>query len=270
MMNLSIFLVNHPILLNFAWVEGQTFGSSPFFLIFTIFSYLSLTFLLSHIPFPSISPQFLKAISSLHNFILLILYFIMAIGCTLSSIYHVSHPLLLICFPPQTPPIGPLFFWAYIFYLSKILELLDTLLIILSRSYQRLTFLHLYHHSMVLIMSYLWLSTSQSLISIGIVVNAIVHIIMYGYYFLCSIGIKPKWKKLVTNCQILQFVFALVVSGWMLYEHFGRSSSLGGCSGMKSWCFSIVFVASLLALFIDFHSKSYVMHANTNKNNKTL
>lgn len=263
-MILSTLQVNHPIVLNFAWIEGQTFGSSPFFLIFTIFSYLSLTFLLSHITLPSISPQFLKPISALHNFILLVLSIIMAIGCTLSSIYHVSHPLFLICFPPQTPPNGPLFFWAYIFYLSKILELLDTFLIILSQSFQRLTFLHVYHHSVVLIMTYLWLNTSQSLIPIGLVTNAIVHIVMYAYYFLCSIGIKPKWKKFVTNCQISQFVVAFVVSSWMLYEHFGTSLSLGGCSGMKGWCFTIVFNASLLALFIDFHSKTYVRHANTN------
>ncbi|KAL4013618.1 hypothetical protein IC575_025790 [Cucumis melo] len=259
---LSTLQMNHPIFLNFAWIEGQTFGSSPFFLIFTIFSYLSFTFLLSHISIPPISPSILKPISGLHNFTLLILSFIMAIGSILSSIYHVPHPLFLICFPPQTPPTGPLFFWAYIFYLSKIHEFLDTLLIILSKSYQRLTFLHLYHHSMVLIMSYLWLNTSQSLTAIGVVTNSTVHTIMYAYYFLCSIGIKPKWKKFVTNCQILQLVFGFVVSGWMLYEHFigGSSLSLGGCSGIRGWYFNIVFNASLLALFMDFHSKSYVLH----------
>jgi len=46
----------------------------------------------------------------------------------------------------------------------------------------------------------------------------------------------------------------------MLYYHFGSGG--GGCSGMKAWCFNAVFNASLLALFLDFHLKSY---ANSKK-----
>ncbi|EEF30954.1 hypothetical protein RCOM_0065530 [Ricinus communis] len=30
-----------------------------------------------------------------------------------------------------------------------------------------------------------------------------------------------------------------------------------GCSGIWGWCFNAVFNASLLALFVDFHFKSY-------------
>ncbi|KAJ4717053.1 elongation of fatty acids protein 3-like [Melia azedarach] len=250
----SIFLLNHPKILNFTWTQPQTVASSPHFLSLTILSYLSLTFLLSHYSF-SLPANILKPITALHNFTLLLLSLIMAVGCTLSIIFH--HPPLpfhhIVCFPHNTPPTGPLFFWAYIFYLSKILEFVDTLLIILTNSIQRLTFLHVYHHATVVVMCYLWLQTSQSLFPIALVTNASVHVIMYYYYLLCAMGIRPKWKRLVTDCQIVQFVFSFVVSGLMLHYHFTTT----GCSGISGWCFNAVFNASLLALFVDFHGKSY-------------
>lgn len=51
----------------------------------------------------------------------------------------------------------------------------------------------------------------------------------------------------------MQFVFSFAVSGRMLYDHFTGS----GCSGIWGWCFNAAFNASLLALFADFHAKSY-------------
>jgi hypothetical protein len=81
---------------------------------------------------------------------------------------------------------------------------------------------------------------------------------MYSYYFLTAVGIRPPWKRAVTDCQIVQFVFSFGVSGVMLYYHFGSG---GGCSGMKAWCFNAVFNASLLALFLNFHLKSYASNS---------
>ncbi|KAI4367449.1 hypothetical protein MLD38_023186 [Melastoma candidum] len=102
-------------------------------------------------------------------------------------------------------------------------------------------------------MCYLWLETRQSLFPIALVTNASVHVVMYSYYFLSGIGIRPRWKRVVTDCQIVQFVFSFVVSGVMMWEHFVRE----GCSGFFGWCFNAVFNASLLALFVDFHGKNY-------------
>lgn len=109
------------------------------------------------------------------------------------------------------------------------------------------------------------------------VTNATVHTVMYSYYFLRSVGVgvRPKWKRFVTKCQILQFLFGFVVGIWILYENFG--GSVGGCSGMKSCCFNFVFNVSLMALFIDFYLKTYGAATNYKKlddlqvlKNKTL
>ncbi|XP_010272821.1 PREDICTED: elongation of fatty acids protein 3-like [Nelumbo nucifera] len=254
-------LVEQPVVSEFEWKEGETWGASTQFLATTVLTYLSLT-LLIHLatspPRPKSSatpptPFLLRLISAVHNLILLVLSLIMAVGCTLSTAAQKPDTRWIFCFPPnQTLPRGSVFFWAYVFYLSKILEFIDTLLILL-RSNRRLTFLHVYHHAVVVVMCYLWLHTSQSLVPVALVTNASVHTLMYGYYMLCSLGKRPPWKRLVTDCQIVQFVFSFAVSVVMLWFHFTGE----GCSGIWGWCFNAVFNASLLVLFIDFHSSNY-------------
>ncbi|XP_062077273.1 elongation of fatty acids protein 3-like [Humulus lupulus] len=248
---LKYWLVDHPTILHFEWTQAQTLGSTPRFLATTVLTYLTLTLLLSRSQLPPLTPKLLKPITAVHSLILLVLSLIMAVGCSLSILR--SDWTTVICFPMDTKPSGPLFFWAQVFYLSKLLEFGDTLLIILGGSLRRLSFLHVYHHATVVVMCYLWLKTSQSLFPVALVTNASVHVIMYGYYFLCAVGIRPGWKRVVTDCQIVQFVFSFAVSGRMLYLHFCGS----GCSGMWGWCFNAGFNASLLALFANFHAKSY-------------
>lgn len=70
-----------------------------------------------------------------------------------------------------------------------------------------LSLLHVFHHAVVPTMAFLWLEAAQSLQHIALLTNAGVHVIMYFYYFLCSIGIYPRWKRLITQCQIVQFVW---------------------------------------------------------------
>ena len=70
-----------------------------------------------------------------------------------------------------------------------------------------LTFLHVFHHATVVPMAFFWLADAQSLQQIALLTNTFIHVIMYYYYFLCSIGRGPNWKRLITNAQIVQFVF---------------------------------------------------------------
>lgn len=72
---------------------------------------------------------------------------------------------------------------------------------------KKLTFLHVFHHATVVIMAWLWLHSAQSLQTIALLTNTFVHVVMYYYYYRSSIGSPPRWKKVVTNIQIVQFVF---------------------------------------------------------------
>ncbi|KAL0699385.1 hypothetical protein Bca4012_055507 [Brassica carinata] len=253
---LTYWLVNHPYIANFTWTEGETFGSTVSFVSVVVSLYLSATFLLRHaiVSLPSLGPKILKPITAVHSLVLCLLSLLMAVGCTLSI---TSDPTVrsfhAICFPVNVKPKGPLFFWAQVFYLSKILEFGDTLLIILNKSFQRLSFLHVYHHATVVILCFTWLRTRQSMFPVALVTNSTVHVIMYSYYFLCAVGWRPKWKRLVTDFQIVQFFFGFGLSSWMLPEHFFGS----GCSGMWGLYFNGAFNVSLLVLFFNFRSKNY-------------
>ncbi|KAG9141858.1 hypothetical protein Leryth_013989 [Lithospermum erythrorhizon] len=263
------YLVDHPLIRHYEWRQGHTIGSTPFFLTLTILTYLTLTLLLSTTT-TTLNATVLRLISAVHNLTLSLLSLLMAIACTLSTLHQMPQHNYswIICFPANhTPPRGPMFFWAHVFYFSKILEFSDTLLIVLSGSKsRRLSFLHVYHHAVVVVMCYLWLTTAQTLFPVALVTNAVVHVLMYTYYFLSGLGIRPKWKRLVTDCQIVQFVFSFLVSGVMLYYHFSGD----GCSGIWGWCFNAVFNASLLALFVDFHAKNYARKRKDKEEDKKM
>ena len=81
----------------------------------------------------------------------------------------------------------------------------------LSLQAKPLTLLHVFHHSLVVFMAYFWLDATQSLQHIALLTNTAIHVIMYYYYYRCSIHQPPKWKRLVTSSQIVQFVFRYVL-----------------------------------------------------------
>ncbi|KQK13650.1 elongation of fatty acids protein 3-like [Brachypodium distachyon] len=257
-------LVERPAVASFRWRRGVTPAASPSFAAAAVCAYLAAVLLL-HRRAPALPPRLLRAVSALHNTVLLALSATMAAGCVLSAAATAPSPRWVFCFPPgadATPPSGPVFYWAHVFYLSKIYELGDTLLILLAR--RPLTFLHVYHHAVVIVMCYLWLATRQSLMPVALVTNATVHVVMYGYYLCCSLGLRwpPRWKRAVTELQIVQFLFSFAASVVMLWFHFAG----GGCEGMAGWAFNAVFNASLLALFLDFHGAAYA--AATGKKKK--
>lgn len=54
-------------------------------------------------------------------------------------------------FDHQNPALG---FILYVFYLSKILDFLDTIFIILEKRWKQLSFLHVYHHFSIFMVSH--------------------------------------------------------------------------------------------------------------------
>ncbi len=205
-------------------------------------------------------------IPTLHNLLLAVGSAIMFLGCLQATVVEVERSSWLwggpkqsidwvLCFPVGTRAVGAVFFWSYVYYLSELYELLDTFILILKK--RPLTFLHVFHHATVIIMCYLWLQFVQSLEIITLLTNTIVHVIMYSYYFLCSINHAPPWKKMVTNLQNVQFLFSFVASVATLWLHFKGRRDGGGWSSMYAWLFNAFFNITLLLLFLNFHSKQY-------------
>uniref|UniRef100_A0A3P8S2C0 Elongation of very long chain fatty acids protein n=1 Tax=Amphiprion percula TaxID=161767 RepID=A0A3P8S2C0_AMPPE len=100
---------------------------------------------------------------------------------------------------------------CWLYYFSKFIEMLDTIFFVLRKKNSQVTFLHVYHHS---IMPFTWwfgvrfapggLGTFHALL------NCVVHVIMYTYYGLTAMGPKYQkylwWKKYLTTIQLIQFV----------------------------------------------------------------
>ena len=113
--------------------------------------YLVLSILLNYKPLPSLVPPSLtRSIITVHNGILLLssLYMFLLLLPTLPSLSTLT------CYPPTESRSGPFWYVAYLYYLSKYYELLDTLLqFLLSRSPRNFP-LHVYHHTSAIIMAW--------------------------------------------------------------------------------------------------------------------
>jgi len=144
--------------------------------------------------------------------------------------------------------------WWY--YISKLVELCDSLFIILhKKDKQQLSFLHIYHHAT---MFSLWWIGARYVAGgssfLGAMFNCCVHVLMYSYYALSAIGGRIRkylwWKKYLTAIQMLQFIAALVM---------GINAIIIGCDFPMWMQYSCcAYMLSFLVLFSDFYIKAYL------------
>lgn len=151
----------------------------------------------------------------------------------------------------------PTSFWSYIFAISKVYELGDTVFIVLRK--QPLIFLHWYHHIATLM--YCWFSYTEL---IGparwfMFMNFAVHSIMYSYYTLKALQFKvPRFiSMLITALQLSQMAVALTVNIYT-YNDVIKSSGKSDCyQTYSNFMVSLVMYISYLALFANFFYQSY-------------
>lgn len=145
--------------------------------------------------------------------------------------------------------------WAFLFPLSKLPELVDTVFIVLRK--QKLVILHWYHHVTVFI--YCWFSYAFP-ISTGIwfgMVNYSVHAIMYAYYAVKASGRNPpRWvAKSITTIQLSQ-MFAGILLNYLAIKSLYENKT---CE-MNPFAIgiSIFFYASYAVLFGNFYYWTYI------------
>lgn len=104
---------------------------------------------------------------------------------------------------------------GYLFFLTKLVELLDTVFFVLRKKKEQVTFLHVFHHSIVPIFCWIGLKLAPGGPN-GFfpLVNSFIHVIMYSYYALTTFGprVQPYlwWKKYLTRLQMIQFVLVMI------------------------------------------------------------
>ncbi|KAK8767362.1 hypothetical protein V5799_005855 [Amblyomma americanum] len=99
--------------------------------------------------------------------------------------------------------------------LLRIADFLDTIFFILRKKFNQVSTLHVVHHALVVVDCWLWHRIgTDGHVSFIIALNTFVHVVMYSYYFLASIGPKAHkylwWKRYLTQMQIIQFIVAMV------------------------------------------------------------
>lgn len=103
----------------------------------------------------------------------------------------------------------------YFYYLMKLVELLDTVFFVLRKKNNQITVLHMFHHMLMPIN--MWSVTKYvggGQYNFMIPLNALIHVVMYTYYFLAALGPGVQkylwWKKYLTLLQIVRTYLFLV------------------------------------------------------------
>ena len=146
--------------------------------------------------------------------------------------------------------------WSfYLYYITKFIDLLDTIFFVLRKKYSQITTLHLYHHTAVPILGWMtfWYRFNVPSITLFAVLNSLVHTVMYTYYTLSAFGPRIQkylwWKKYITQLQLLQFCA------------FGFYGTLVKClhTGYPAFAFWTAYSQSILFfyMFVKFYFHSY-------------
>ncbi|KAI9218299.1 ELO family [Blastocladiella britannica] len=162
----------------------------------------------------------------------------------------------------------------YLNYLTKYFEFIDTLFLVANGS--KLEFLHWYHHSMTMLLCYVQIIGKPSVQWVPILLNLLVHFVMYYYYALAALNIRVWWKQWITTLQIIQFVVDLAAVYYATYyaafdlwrplvpASLAASLSIPEtnehqCTGTPFAAgFGCALLTSYLALFIRFFIQTYL------------
>ena len=86
-------------------------------------------------------------------------------------------------------------------------ELLDTVFMVVRRRFRQISPLHVYHHSSMLLLSECgYTKYSWPAFAMALMLNSLVHVVLYLYYGLTGIGIRPDWKVMIIANVILRYL----------------------------------------------------------------
>lgn len=150
---------------------------------------------------------------------------------------------------------GPTAFWAYMFVISKVYELGDTVFIVLRK--QPLILLHWYHH--ISVMVYVWYSYTDHT-GPGrwfTAMNYAVHSFMYTYYTVRALRFRvPRPVSVfITSIQIAQMVMGLVVN---CSSYYFKSRGAYCQQSYENMRYSTVMYVSYFVLFAYFFYGAYL------------
>nr|KAG5714126.1 hypothetical protein BaRGS_020454 [Batillaria attramentaria] len=154
-----------------------------------------------------------------------------------------------------TPNALRMLFVCWLYYVSKYVELADTVFFILRKKSNQVSVLHVYHHAATVFFAWLgvaYVPGGQSFFQP--LLNSAVHVVMYTYYGLAALGphIQPYlwWKKYLTSMQLVQLT--------LIMGHAGYNMFVPDCAFPKGYDLLVFsYALSLLLLFANFYRQAY-------------
>ncbi|KAG7199829.1 hypothetical protein KM043_017661 [Ampulex compressa] len=142
---------------------------------------------------------------------------------------------------------------VWLYFIVKLLDLMDTIFFVLRKKHNQISFLHVYHHVGMVIGS--WCAVKYlpggHVTFLGLI-NCFVHVVMYTHYLLTSLKLgKTWWKKYITQLQLMQFFLLLI--------HYSQLIWVEDC-GFPVWPAAIMIPQNIfmIILFCDFYYKTYI------------
>lgn len=174
-----------------------------------------------------------------------------------------EHFHLILCEVNGSDLYGILGVACYMYYVSKYIEVVDTFLLAVRG--KPLSWLHTYHHAGMFIVVWLFLDSQMLPLAYMVILNSIIHVLMYLYYLLCDLKIRVRWKKLMTTMQIVQLCCAAVIDPAWFYVKWKYQ-----CVGdAKILIIATAADGVLIALFFNFYYQQYTKNKKlASKNEK--
>eukprot|EP00635_Sarcinochrysidales_sp_CCMP3193_P003353 CAMPEP_0118910148 /NCGR_PEP_ID=MMETSP1166-20130328/12415_1 /TAXON_ID=1104430 /ORGANISM="Chrysoreinhardia sp, Strain CCMP3193" /LENGTH=282 /DNA_ID=CAMNT_0006849601 /DNA_START=18 /DNA_END=866 /DNA_ORIENTATION=+ len=157
----------------------------------------------------------------------------------------------LVCntFDATTPAMSHV---LWLFYISKVLDFMDTFFILVGKKWKQLSFLHVYHHFSIFLVYWLNLHVNyDGDVYLTIALNGFIHTVMYTYYFVSMHTRDIWWKKFLTLAQLAQFTCMNTQAAYILFTP--------GCSQSppRVTKFYFAYIMSMFVLFMHFYLSSY-------------
>lgn len=92
----------------------------------------------------------------------------------------------------------------------KTIDLIETMVFVLRKKNNQISFLHVYHHISTVLVTYICTKYYPGgMLSMQMIINGSVHVIMYIYYLLASLGQSTQGllnpiKPYITRIQIVR------------------------------------------------------------------
>ena len=141
---------------------------------------------------------------------------------------------------------------VHLYFLSKFTEFADTFFNVLRKKFNHVSRLQLIHHGVMPMQGYLgcrWLPGGHE--TLAGTFNCLIHVLMYSYFLLASLGFKIWWKKYLTTLQMFQFVCIFVHSSILVF---------GFAECGYPWQISLnamVLMILMFMLFLEYYIQAY-------------